>query len=108
MQRSVILTDNEIKHKIKRIAFQIYENNSENKEVIIAGIAKNGFLIANQLKTILETISTINVTVCEVKIDKKKPLNLVETSIDENEPQIINIHVIRNIIEIGIIEIGSE
>lgn len=85
MQRSVILTDNEIKHKIKRIAFQIYENNSENKEVIIAGIAKNGFLIANQLKTILETISTIKVTVCEVKIDKKKPLNLVETSIDEND-----------------------
>lgn len=85
MQRSVILTDNEIKHKIKRIAFQIYENNTNNKEVVIAGIAENGFLLANKLKIILEKISPIKVTSCEVIIDKKKPLNLVKTSIDEND-----------------------
>jgi len=85
MQRSVILTDNEIKHKIKRIAFQIYENNTNNKEVVIAGIAENGFLLANKLKIILEKISPIKVTSCEVIIDKKKPLNLVKTSLDEND-----------------------
>lgn len=83
MQRSIILTDNEIKHKIKRIAFQIYENNTNNKEVIIAGIADNGFLLAKKLKVILEQISSIKVICCEVKIDKKNPLNSVETSMPE-------------------------
>jgi len=85
MQRSIILTDKEIKHKIKRIAFQIYENNSNNKEVVIAGIAENGFLLANKLKIILEQISPMKVTTCEVKIDKKNPLNDVKTTMPENE-----------------------
>jgi len=85
MQRSIILTNTEIQHKLKRIAFQIYENNSNQKEVIIAGIAKNGFLIAKKLKSILEQISPLKVITCEVKIDKKKPLNPIETSIAEND-----------------------
>jgi len=81
MRSSIILTDNEIKHKLKRIAFEIYENNTNNKEVVIAGIADNGFMLAKKIKTILEQISPIKVTSCSVKIDKKKPLNPVETSI---------------------------
>lgn len=83
MDRSIILTDKEINHKIKRIAFQIYENNTTNKEVVIAGIAENGFLLAEKLKVILEEISEIKVISCKVKIDKKNPLNSVETSITE-------------------------
>ena len=81
MPSSIILTDNEIKHKLKRIAFEIYENNTNNKEVVIAGIADNGFMLAEKIKNILEQISPIKVTSCSVKIDKKKPLNAVETSI---------------------------
>lgn len=85
MERSIILTNTEIQHKIKRIAFQIYENNSNQKEVIIAGIAKNGFLLAKKLKTTLEKITAIKITICEVKIDKKNPLNPIETSITATE-----------------------
>jgi pyrimidine operon attenuation protein/uracil phosphoribosyltransferase len=81
MKRSIILTNTEIQHKIKRIAFQIYENNSSQKEVIIAGIASNGFLLAKKLKVALEKISQIKAILCEVKIDKKNPLNPIETSI---------------------------
>ncbi|MCF6346688.1 MAG: phosphoribosyltransferase [Flavobacteriaceae bacterium] len=85
MKRSIILTNTEIQHKIKRIAFQIYENNSNQKEVVIAGIANNGFLLAKKLKTALEKISSIKITICEVMIDKKNPLNPIETSIKTNE-----------------------
>ncbi len=85
MQRSIILTNTEIQHKLKRIAFQIYENNSNQKEVVIAGIANNGFLIAKKLKRILEQISPLKVITCEVKIDKKKPLNPIETSLAEKD-----------------------
>ena len=85
MERSIILSNTEIQHKLKRIAFQIYENNSGQNEVIIAGIASNGFLIAKKLKLILEKISPLKVSTCEVNIDKKKPLEPVKTSLGEKE-----------------------
>ena len=37
-----ILTHDQINHKIKRIAYQIYENNVDESEVILAGIDKTG------------------------------------------------------------------
>ncbi|RPD93033.1 phosphoribosyltransferase [Aureibaculum marinum] len=85
MKRSIILNNTEIQHKIRRMAFQIYETNANQKEVIIAGIAKNGFVIAQELKSIVEEISPLKATVCEVIIDKKNPLNAIETSLDKNE-----------------------
>ncbi|MBJ2172689.1 phosphoribosyltransferase [Aureibaculum sp. A20] len=85
MERSIILNNTEIQHKIRRMAFQIYESNANQKEVVIAGIANNGFVLANKIKTILEEISPIKATVCEVIINKKKPLSRVETSIPESD-----------------------
>lgn len=84
MERSIILNNNEIQHKLRRIAFQIYENNSNQKEIVIAGIAHNGYLLAKKLKLLVEDISPIKVLICEVKIDKKNPLNSVETTLAES------------------------
>ncbi len=78
---NVILTHEEIIHKIKRIAYQIYESNVEEKEVILAGIDSNGYILAKKLKTILIHISTLEPILCKVIIDKKKPLNAIKTSL---------------------------
>ena len=59
---NVILTHEEIVHKIKRIAYQIYENNVEEKEIILAGIENNGYVLAKKLKTALKKISPIEPT----------------------------------------------
>ena len=85
MERSVILTNTEIQHKLRRIAFQIYENNTGQKEVVLAGIAANGFLLSKKLKGILEQISPIKVILCEVIMDKKNPLNGVKTSLSDEQ-----------------------
>jgi pyrimidine operon attenuation protein/uracil phosphoribosyltransferase len=45
MPQNIILTHQEIEHKIKRIAYQIYETFVDEKEIVIAGIAKNGFMV---------------------------------------------------------------
>lgn len=76
-----ILDHHQINHKIKRIAYQIYESNVDETEIILAGIWKNGFELAVKLKRELEKISEIQVTLCEVHIDKKNPLMGVETSL---------------------------
>jgi len=78
---SNILNNTQIEHKIKRIAYQIYEANFDSKTVILAGIASNGYILAKKLQKILQEISDLNVILCEVRIDKKNPLKAVETSL---------------------------
>ena len=46
MSHNIILTQAEIDHKIKRIAFQIYETYVDEQEIVLAGIAQNGFILA--------------------------------------------------------------
>jgi|TARA_B110000027_G_scaffold23416_1_gene25344 pyrimidine operon attenuation protein/uracil phosphoribosyltransferase len=83
-ENNIILDNTQINQKIKRIAYQIYESNSSEKEVIIAGIVGNGFIFSKKIASVLEEISTITVILCEVIIDKKKPLQPITTSISVN------------------------
>ena len=85
MNQSIILNNQQINHKVKRIAFQIYENNINEKTIILAGIAKNGFILAEKFKNALEEISDIKVVLCRVRINKKSPLDKIETSIEASE-----------------------
>lgn len=78
---TIILDHNQINQKIKRIAYQIYEVNSSENEVVIAGIQGNGVYFSKQLAKSLEQISSLKITLCEVLIDKKKPLDKITTSI---------------------------
>jgi len=81
MESSIILTNEQVQNKTRRIAYQIYESNSNEKEIIIAGINGNGFIFAQNLAKILTEISEIKVVLCEVKIDKKNPRNQITTDI---------------------------
>ena len=81
MSQNIILNHQEIEHKIKRIAFQIYETFANEEEIILAGISNNGYILAEKINTILATISSQKVTLCEVKIDKLNPFNPITTSI---------------------------
>lgn len=81
MESSIILTNEQIKNKTRRIAYQIYESNSNEKEIILAGINGNGYIFAQNLAKILLEISDLNVVLCEVKIDKSNPRNPIATNI---------------------------
>ena len=85
MSRSIILNDQQIKDKIRRIAYQIYESNTKEKEIILAGIRQNGYVLAERIATVLSSISPIEVTLCEVLIDKKNPRNRISTSLDSKD-----------------------
>jgi pyrimidine operon attenuation protein/uracil phosphoribosyltransferase len=76
-----ILTHNEIEHKIRRIAYQIYETFVNEDTVVLAGIASNGFVFAQKIAAILGEISPLNIVLCEVFIDKQKPNSKITTSI---------------------------
>ena len=85
MENSTILTNEQIQNKTRRIAYQIYEDNCKESEIVIAGINGNGFIFAQKISKILTEISDLKVVLCEVKMDKKNPLNEISTSIKSSE-----------------------
>ena len=101
VKNNVILTHDEINHKIRRIAFQIYESNVNEKEVILAGIASNGYLLAKKLKTVLKKISDINPILCKVSIDKKNPASEIKTSILSDDYQNKSLVLVDDVLNSG-------
>ncbi|NER15554.1 phosphoribosyltransferase [Leptobacterium flavescens] len=79
-----ILTHQEIKHKIDRIAYQIYETFVDEEEIIIAGIASEGVKFAIKICDVLRKVSDIKIVLCEVEMDKKNPHLPIKTSLEED------------------------
>ncbi|WP_127845773.1 phosphoribosyltransferase family protein [Psychroflexus aestuariivivens] len=79
--RTLILNAEDIKIKIKRIALQIIENSIHENEIVIAGIAKNGYILAKLIAENIKAISDLKIQICEVTIDKKNPLENIEASL---------------------------
>ena len=44
--KNKILNTNQIKKIVKRIAYQIHENNLECSEIVLIGVYKNGYVLA--------------------------------------------------------------
>jgi len=82
---NVILNKQQIEYKIRRIAYQIYETFEDETEVVLAGIASNGFVFAKMIATELESISDLKTILCEVTINKQQPLEPVRTSLTAAE-----------------------
>ncbi|WCO02781.1 phosphoribosyltransferase family protein [Psychroserpens ponticola] len=83
--KNIILNHQEIQHKIRRIAYQIYESNVYEEDIILAGIESNGYILAKKLKQNLEKISNLKPILCKVQIDKKNPQAPIMTSLNQDE-----------------------
>jgi pyrimidine operon attenuation protein/uracil phosphoribosyltransferase len=101
MSQNIILTHQEIEHKIKRIAYQIYETFVEEDSIVLAGIATNGYIFAEKLAAVLNSISTIKVILCEVKINKTNPNSEIFTSISKEEYQNKGIVLVDDVLNSG-------
>jgi pyrimidine operon attenuation protein/uracil phosphoribosyltransferase len=69
-----VLDKKQIGQKINRIAWQVYEDNFSEKEIILAGIAKTGFLLAQRIAAVLEKISPLKIKLVKIILDKANPL----------------------------------
>ena len=75
-KKQVVILDKErIARKLRRMAYEIWERNSEEKEITLVGIEGGGKCVADNLGALLREISPLTVTVLGVTINKKKPLN---------------------------------
>jgi len=70
-----ILDHNKIAQKINRMAYQIYEDHYDQKEIIMAGIAENGYRLAELICEKLKEIAPFNIKMKSLKVNKKNPLS---------------------------------
>jgi pyrimidine operon attenuation protein/uracil phosphoribosyltransferase len=62
--------------KIQRMAYEIAEQNINEKQVILAGIRNSGVIIARILHGYLKEVYRGKIVIIEIAIDKKSPKNL--------------------------------
>ena len=101
MDKSVILNQADIQRKIRRIAFQIYESNANESRVILAGIAQNGYFLAEALAKVLTEISDLDVQLCKVIIDKKDVYKAIETSLKPEDYKNQSLVLIDDVLHTG-------
>ena len=71
--KTQVLNDSQVRQKIRRMAFQIYENNFAEKTLVIAGIDGQGYSLAREIARELESISPITPVLTKVLINKEAP-----------------------------------
>jgi pyrimidine operon attenuation protein / uracil phosphoribosyltransferase len=69
-QRTLLLNSHQIDQRINRIAFQIYEDNADEKSVVLIGIWQNGYLLAEKIYKALKNICDLDAKLIELRIDK--------------------------------------
>jgi pyrimidine operon attenuation protein / uracil phosphoribosyltransferase len=73
MEKKYILSSSAVAMKLRRIAYEILENNRGENHIILAGIHDSGSVVASQLQSILSEISPIATQLVTIRFDKKHP-----------------------------------
>lgn len=72
-EKTLILNSDQVDQKIRRIAYEIFENNFKEKVLVLAGLDGQGYALAKLLAAELEAISPITLKVAKVSLDKLAP-----------------------------------
>jgi pyrimidine operon attenuation protein/uracil phosphoribosyltransferase len=73
MEKNYILSPEVAAKKLKRMAFEILENNFGETSFILAGIRESGTVIAETIQRLLTEIAGLQTELITVSLDKKNP-----------------------------------
>ena len=79
--KSLILDTRQVKQKIKRMAYEIFEHNFKEKGIVMAGIEGQGYILAKLLAKEVENISPLEIRLVKISLDKSAP-QLSEIKLD--------------------------
>lgn len=80
----LILDKTQIQQKINRIAYQILEDNLNEKEIVLAGIWDRGYKLALRLQNKLQEISELNIIMLRIDLEKQNSKLVAKTDLDES------------------------
>ncbi|MCI0752034.1 MAG: phosphoribosyltransferase [Flammeovirgaceae bacterium] len=85
-EKNLILESVHVKKKIRRMAFEIYENNVKEKSIVMAGIDGQGYVLAKLLAKEVEQVSPIKTLLVKVSLNKEAPQqNIIHLDCDDKE-----------------------
>jgi pyrimidine operon attenuation protein/uracil phosphoribosyltransferase len=73
MEKNYILRSEVAAKKLKRMAFEILENNFGETGFVLAGIRESGTVIAHAIQELLKEIAGLETELITVSLDKKHP-----------------------------------
>jgi pyrimidine operon attenuation protein / uracil phosphoribosyltransferase len=77
MEKNYILNAEIAARKLRRMAYEILENNFDESEIVLAGIRESGTAIAKTIRDLLNEISGVKYELITVSLDKKHPRDVV-------------------------------
>jgi len=96
-EKKYILSKEVVEKKLRRMAFEILENNIDEKEIILAGIRESGSVVANVIQKMLGEISAIKTELITITLDKNAPTNVsLSNTFDFNGKVIVVIDDVSN------------
>jgi len=84
----LVLNAQQIQQKIDRIAYQVLEDNLDEKDIIIAGILPRGNFVAERLKKVLDGIAPFTSKLINIDLDKTS--STLKAKIDVNVAECAN------------------
>lgn len=95
--KNYILDAKTAEKKLRRMAYQVLENNGDEEMIFLAGIRESGSVVARNMQKMLSEISTLKTELLSISLDKKKPGNVVlDKEIDFSGKVIIIIDDVSN------------
>ena len=101
VQGDKIRTKAEIKSSIRRIAYQIYENNIDEDVLVIIGIATRGNTLAKLLGKELEQCSSLKIVYAELEVNKENPRDEIHCSIPIESVENKSIVIVDDVLNTG-------
>lgn len=96
-EKKYILSKEVVEKKLRRMAYEIVENNIDEKEIILAGIRESGSVVARVIQKMLGEISSIKTELVTITLDKREPTDVsLSKSFDFNEKVIVLIDDVSN------------
>jgi pyrimidine operon attenuation protein/uracil phosphoribosyltransferase len=73
MEATLLLTHDQIQQKINRMAYQLFESNFTETEIVLAGIEQRGYILAQRIQKALANFSQQKVTLLSIEVEKDSP-----------------------------------
>jgi pyrimidine operon attenuation protein/uracil phosphoribosyltransferase len=81
--KTLVLNAGQIQRKITRIAYEIYEEHAGEKEIVLAGMVKGGYLLAQKIEKVLKDISPLKIHLMKVMVERK-PNNIIDITLEDH------------------------
>src|ERR1700689_918743 len=91
MEKKYILSQEVAEKKVRRMAYEILENNSDERQLILAGIRESGSVIARAVERHLLEITggRLSIRLITITLDKKNPGPVTLSLVPELDDQVV-------------------